>query len=198
MDDTTKFLFGPLMALAPILVWELGLKPRRTRRNVAVVLLAETEANLEEIAYYRLTREKHPEAYLVNLALLNITYSSVHASIAYLPVECVTNLMRFYTSLRKIDLTNSALETTRARLVGTSEPEEHQMLQASLDHGLVSLGTQLNTAWSAGISVQRDLREAIESSWIDVEVKVTDPQTIIAHARERYAATQTEKVLGTN
>jgi hypothetical protein len=195
MDDTTKFLFGPLMALLPILVWELGIKPRRTQRNVAVVLLAEVEANLEEIAYYRLTREKHHEAYLVNLALLNITYSSIHSSIAYLPLECVTNLMRFYSSLRKIDSTNQGLETTRVRLAVTSEPDEKAMLEASLNHGLVSLGAQLNRAWSLGVSAQLDLRRALEESWTDQPTDTNDPDRIVEHAKERYAASQAEKVL---
>jgi hypothetical protein len=195
MDDTTKFLFGPLMALIPIFVWELEVKPRRTQRNVALVLLAEVEANLEEIAYYRLAREKDPEAYLANLALLSITYSSVHPSIAYLPIDCVTNLMRFYTVIRKIDTTNLALEATRARLFVTVDPEERKMLEASLSHELLSLGRQLNHAWSLGTSTQHDLRRAMEDSWLDQAPKNTDTVEIVKRANERYAASQAEKVL---
>jgi len=193
MDDTLKFLFGPLMALIPIFVWELAVKPLRSRRNVALVLLAETESNLEEIAYYRVSREKDAEAYLVNLTLLNITYSSFHSSIAELPVQSVSNLMKFYAALRKIDATNLGLESTRARLFVTADAEERKMLETSLDQGLLTLGLQLNKAWSLGESVLINLRDALQDSWIDQPTLATTPERIMLRARERYTTHQAAK-----
>ena len=40
MDQVTTLLWGPLIALVPILLWELAIKPARTRRNVALLLMA--------------------------------------------------------------------------------------------------------------------------------------------------------------
>ena len=53
VDDSTKLMLGPILALLPLLLWELAIKPSRTRRNLALLLIAELELNLEEIAYYQ-------------------------------------------------------------------------------------------------------------------------------------------------
>src|SRR4051812_6237255 len=69
LDDTTKLMLGPILALIPILIWELAIKPSRTRRNLALLLMAEVELNLEEIAYYFALRDEDPNGHLANLLL---------------------------------------------------------------------------------------------------------------------------------
>src|SRR6478672_6809407 len=102
IGETTKLLAGPILALAPLLTWELVVKPARTRRNVALVLIAEIKQSLSEIAYYRLRRDEDKENHMVNLVLPRGGFIALQSVVAELAPVTLDLLIQFYGSIAKL------------------------------------------------------------------------------------------------
>ena len=187
MDDTTKFLLGPVLALLPILVWELAIKPSRRRRNLALLLIAELELNLEEIAYYRVFREENAENLLVNLPLPRSSFTAVQAMIAELPASDLRDLVRFYALTEKIDATHVKLATTLASLNSSPTPDDKATLSAAISAGTQRLGRILDAAWLLGADARLSLDDVVRSSWMDAPPVIASTESIMTSARSRRA-----------
>lgn len=187
MDDTTKFLLGPVLALLPILVWELAIKPSRKRRNLALLLIAELELNLEEIAYYRVFREENAENLLMNLPLPRSSFIAVQAMIAELPASDLRHLVRFYAVTEKIDATHVKLAATLASLNSSSTQDDKAKLSATISTGTQHLGRILDEAWLLGAEARLSLDDVVRASWMDAPPVIASTESIMSSARSRRA-----------
>ena len=187
MDDTTRVLLGPVLALLPILVWELAIKPSRRRRNLALLLIAELELNLEEIAYYRVFREENAQNLLMHLPLPRASFTAVQAMIAELPATDLRDLVRFYALTEKIDATHVTLAATLASLTSSTTPDDKAILSGAISAGTLRLGRILDEAWRLGAEARLSLDDVVRSSWMDAPPVIASTETIVSSARSRRA-----------
>lgn len=190
MDDTTILLLGPLLALLPILVWELAIKPSRTRRNLAMLLIAELELNLEEIAYFQICLEEDPDNHLVNLLLPRSSFVAAQILLAELPARDLRDLTRFYAITGKIDATQVGLTGTRARLERETSVDDRVMLAAATAAGTRALERRLAEAWTLGVEARASLDNVVRSSWMDEPPPIETVDTIMSSARLRRGPQQ--------
>lgn len=85
MSETVKLLLGPVLALIPLFVWELVVKPMRTRRNIAHMLLAELHINLTELCYMHADMSVAPNRLPANLNLSRLAFDSIKVNLGELP-----------------------------------------------------------------------------------------------------------------
>ena len=182
MDQVTTLLWGPLIALVPILLWELAIKPARTRRNVALLLMAELELNLEEIAYYEAGREEDPERHLANLLLPRASFAAAQPLLAELPAAELRTTIRFYAITAKIEATHARLLSLLAQRDRAGTDAERRQIDDALGTGLRALGSLLAEAWATGDEARTSLDDIARSSWMDV------PPTIVSGEEIRSAA----------
>ena len=187
MNDTTTLLLGPLLALIPVLVWELAIKPSRVRRNLALLLVAELELNLEEIAYYLVCLNEDPEHHLVNLMLPRTAFIAAQTLLAELPARDLRDVIRFYAVTGKIDATQAGLTGTQARLHGASVEEERVVVRAALLAGTRALARRLADAWTLGLDARASLDDVVRASWMDAPPPLATEETIRAAAQRRRA-----------
>jgi hypothetical protein len=188
LDDTTKILLGPLLALIPILIWELAIKPSRSRRNLALLLMAEVELNLEEIAYYFAAREDDPTTHLANLLLPRGSFLASQVLLGELPPAEVRALIRFYAIVAKLEGAHLSLAATLARSDRTSAPEEMNGLLKPTEAALRTIDALLVDAWDSGVDVRESLDELVRTGWMDAPPPADDADMIRAAARSRHAA----------
>jgi hypothetical protein len=189
LDDTTKLLLGPVLALIPILIWELAIKPSRSRRNIALLMMAEVELNLEEIAYYLAVREEDPNGAgpVPNLLLPRGSFAAVQTSLGELPPADVRELIRFYAITGKIEATHLGLAATSARLERATTSMEIEALTDSIATGNRTLRALLDDAWEVGTEVRELLDELVRTGWMDAPPPIADASVIRAEARARRA-----------
>ena len=169
------------------MIWELAIKPARVRRNLGLLLIAELELNLEEIAYYRVCREEDPENQLVNMLLPRASFLASQASLGELSARDLRELIRFHAVTSKIEATHVALETLTASTRNPIDSQDMAMLKEAIASGVAMLGRLLEDAWTVGNTARTSLDRTIRDSWMDEPAPLEPSETIVAAARERRA-----------
>lgn len=188
LDDTTKLMLGPLLALIPILIWELAIKPSRTRRNLALLLMAEVELNLEEIAYVLAARADDANSYVPHMLLPRGSFASSQGSLGELPPPDVRALIRFYSITGKVEATHLGLAATIARQERASTDAERSAANHAIAAGLAGLGALLADAWESGVDVRESLDDLVRAGWMDAPPPARDVDAIRTEARARLTA----------
>lgn len=184
MNILTFLLLGPLLALIPIFIWELAIKPARVRRNLAMLLVTELELNLEEIAYWRLCLETDPDTRPASMLLPRTAFAAVQTVLAELSARDLRDVVRFYSITAKIDATQAGLMGTQARLEGAPDGDK-PMLSAAISAGSRALERRLAEAWTIGLDARASLDDVVRSSWMDAPPQLEDEESIRAAAQRR-------------
>jgi hypothetical protein len=187
MNETAKVLLGPALALIPVLVWELVIKPSRIRRNLAILLVAELELNLEELAYYRVCREHVPDMRLVNLMLPRVSFLASQASLGELPPESLRELIRFYSITDRFAATHEGLESAEAAFLETTDERQKEILLNARAVGRRALERLIEDAWTVGTRVRFLLDRLRRDGWHDEPPALLAEEAFIDGARSRHA-----------
>src|SRR5215212_2866543 len=99
-------LFGGVGATA---LWEGFVKPSRTRRHVARLLVAEVRVNYRHIEWLLKQRSDKPRFLPLNVTLCTSIFDSLAEHIGELPEEVLQEIVRLYGRFRNINLIASAI-----------------------------------------------------------------------------------------
>jgi hypothetical protein len=187
LDDTTKLLLGPVLALVPVVIWELVLRPSRTRRNLALLLIAEIELNLEEVAYCQAVREEATGSFVGAPLLPRGSFTASQGSLGELPPPDVRALLRFYATTARLEAAYVSLAAALARLEHTTVSQDVEQLNQLIAANLRTIGVFLDDAWRIGADTREALDELVRTGWIDAPPVIKDASTIRIAARARRA-----------
>jgi hypothetical protein len=96
------FLSGVAVGTAPVLLWELGLKPWRERRSLARVLRAEIEANVQSLARLEAMRVTNPGYPVPGYRAAAHAYGALVTRLGDLPDEVLEEMLDFYLRMQQV------------------------------------------------------------------------------------------------
>lgn len=187
LGDVAKALFTASLALTTLFLWELWLKPMRLKLNLALVLIAELELNLEEIAYYRVCREEDIENQLVSLLLPRSSFLASQGTLGELSATDLRSVIRFYAITSKLESTQAALQKTEEAKLAATDPVDKAVLSAAVQSGVRAIGHLLDDAWEVGNEARLALDRAARRSSPNDLPRVILAADLIGAARKRRA-----------
>jgi len=164
MTDTTKFLLGPLFALIPVLLWELWIKPWRSRINIAKILREEADLNLGNLVRAKTWRLLKPGTIIQDFSLSTVVFEAVSGRIAELPSAIVNRTLLLYDRIHYLRLIASlSLEVRRVVRehgpLGDNTLTEQQL--RSREYEAVSSTVSFDQALVASTKLAEELRSAL-------------------------------------
>jgi hypothetical protein len=109
------FLTGAGTALAPVLLWELGIKPWRDRRALAEVLRSEIEFSTQVLADAEAIRRDDPRYVIADFRPTTAAYAALLGRLGELPTEALRDLLMFYRGVAYLLAEQSVLQTEETR-----------------------------------------------------------------------------------
>jgi hypothetical protein len=178
-----ELALGPLLALIPILVWELGIKPWKVRQHVAQLLLAEFRINLREIGGVMAMRADTPGTVPVNITFSRVAFDALAADVGELEASTAHRVVRFYSGLARIEGIAASASEYRVKALETQEQAYADACSDALD----ILDRSLERVLDRGL-LARDALYAISlSDWSSAPPKPPGKAEILERARQRYA-----------
>jgi hypothetical protein len=103
VNDTVKLLAGPFLALVPIFVWELFVKPQRLRVQIARLLRVEIRINLAVLIRTRIWREKSSMGIARDFFPSDEAFKSLANQMGELPPQALESVLMLYRQLKHLD-----------------------------------------------------------------------------------------------
>lgn len=197
MTATTTLLLGPVLALVPILVWELWLRPSRVRRNLALSVLSEVDINLHWVFGFARYREEHARALLTYPMARKLVMESCAHELGELPRLLADNVLRFYANIDEIVATNEYLRYRQEALARSVDQAHSTQLNSDISQGhaylthiipeSIKLGDTVRTqlhALASGLSFAEELPPLRSIDAVQASAWVTDGRREGPHERD--------------
>jgi hypothetical protein len=162
VSDDVKFMLGPLLALLPILVWELFLRPARSRRNIAVFLLTEVTLNHSAALRNQLYRSHRTGALPIVQNNRYLAYESLASQLGELPPDVLELVQRYYSVLRRVEVTTEKVRALKDGAEGRAPTPREAILLA---RGQTTIDRNNDTLLFFGDELRLKLHATAETSW---------------------------------
>jgi hypothetical protein len=166
MPDWLKLALGPPLAILPVLVWELIIKPARVRRNVALLVKAEIELNLAWLMRFALAREDDAELLTATRYAPTAAFEGNMSVLAELPEATLRHLMLFYTRLREVEGIIDTLNGLFRERSACTDPARLAWLRVVMPDGFKRLDIAMNSTIRRGNQVRGELHTAASDASI--------------------------------
>jgi hypothetical protein len=186
----SALLAGALIALVPVFVWELVLRPQRERFQVAKLLRVEIQVNLRMLIRTRIWREESPKGIVRDFFTTRIALEALAGRMGELPARVLDDVLRLYRSLEQLDTISERYREHMREL--TTRPEGSAKLaeyDATRISALDAFDETLNTALDLGIRASKGLDEVLISHWAPEERRLASPEDLEIAARSEIKTT---------
>jgi hypothetical protein len=167
MSDTVKLLLGPALALIPILVWELRLKPQRTRHRVASLLLAEIHYNIDELFQLKNRQEHNPKAVILGMQFSKRAFDAMSGSIGELPAAQAKSVLAHYAHLARVEALLTHLKAFQEKRLPSGGGVDDDLLRLAVEKGILSLAHSTDAAIGHAFKVRTSLFEVLAAEAFD-------------------------------
>lgn len=192
MDQaTTQFIAGALVALVPVLLWELGIRPWRTRRNVMRMLLAELRINLVEMGDIFALRQETPKALPQNLNFPHVVFDATGSDLGELDAKVLFKVLECYSVLVDVQRAVDTVSEFIREIQGRKGANEEKMT-ALVFKGQQILTMNIDIAISRLVKTIDLLNEATFNDWGEA-AKRQSPEEVKRAAIARHQRIETRR-----
>lgn len=177
VPDWIKLVAGPILALLPILAWEVQIKPQRMRRNTALILQAEVEINVVWLLGLAEARKGVPGTLPAAPRVTREAFAANVLLLGELPTALLSKTMLFYSRLDTIVAMVEVYHSRSTELVTGVSDARAKWLRESMQAGQQSLGSALEHAITRGLELRLELhRCAADSLFGDVDTIASEAE----------------------